>query len=192
MGREVWLTISSLQDICLKSGLKKRRWGARLENDLGFSVFPSENANALKERREVILPILGAGWIMRFQLHFCLLLSVSLSSFLVVISFVWLSFILFFWLYVFRSDPPHIGWWLDYAIVEFDFHKIASRDPDCWRVGNWQILPDGSFCRCRNLILSIPTRISPHRPEDMEIHNSGLKLHGFGVLMQYLSLATRW
>ena len=106
--------------------------------------------------------------------------------------FFWLSFILFFWLFVFGNDPPHIGWWLDYAIVEFDFHKIASRDPDCWRVGNWQILPDGSFCRCRNLILSIPTRISPHRPEDMEIHNSGLKLHGFGVLMQYLSLATRW
>ena len=106
--------------------------------------------------------------------------------------FFWLSFILFFWLFVFGNDPPHIGWWLDYAIVEFDFHKIASRDPGCWCVGNWQILPDGSFCRCRNLILSIPTRISPHRPEDMEIHNSGLKLHGFGVLMQYLSLATGW
>ena len=109
------------------------------------------------------------------------------SSFLVCFSFV-----LFFCLFVVGSDPTHIGWWLDYAIVEFDFHKIASRDPGCWRVGNWQILPDGSFCRCRNLILSIPTRISPHRPEDMEIHNSGLKLHGFGVLMQYLSLATRW
>ena len=90
---------------------------------------------------EMILPILGGGWIMR-------LLNL-----------------------IFTKLPP---------------------DPGCWRVGNWQILPDGSFCRCRNLILSIPTRISPHRPEDMEIHNSGLKLHGFGVLMQYLSLATRW
>ena len=98
MGREVWLTISSLQDICLKSGLKKRRWGARLENDLGFSVFPSENANALKERREVILPILGAGWIMRFQLHFCLLFFFwSVSFFLIVFHFILLTFCLWKW-----------------------------------------------------------------------------------------------
>ena len=135
----------------------------------------------------MILLILRAGWNTQFNLYFCLLF---LCTFLVVFLFGCLSFVLFFCLFVCGSDPPHVGWWLNYAIVEFDFTKLPP-DPGCWRVGNWQILPDGSFCRCRNLILSIPTRISPHRPEDMEIHNSGLKLHGFGVLMQYLSLATR-
>ena len=60
--------------------------------------------------------------------------------------FFWLSFILFFWLFVFGNDPPHIGWWLDYAIVEFDFHKIASRSwlLVCRQLANppwWKLLP---------------------------------------------------
>ena len=72
-GGWVWLTISSLQYICPKSGLKKRLGERfRLENDLGFSVFRA--------------------WVEE------------------------------------RSDPPHIGSCADYAIVKFDFHKIASDD----------------------------------------------------------------
>ena len=63
-------------------------------------------------------------------IYFCLyfvLLFLSHFWFLVVLFFVCLSFVLLFCLFVFGNDPPHIGWWLDYAIVEFDFHKIASR-----------------------------------------------------------------
>ena len=125
-------------------------------------------------------------------IYFCLyfvLLFLSLfwsSSFLSAC----LSFYSFVFLSLEMILPILGGGWI-MRLLNLIFTKLPP-DPGCWCVGNWQILPDGSFCRCRNLILSIPTRISPHRPEDMEIHNSGLKLHGFGVLMQYLSLATGW
>ena len=106
---------------------EKARWEVCLENDPGFSVFPSGKCCWVEE----------------------------------------------------GSDPPHIGSGL--CDCEIWFSQNCLRDPG--RVGNWQIRPlmeVGS-----QIWLSIqPQRISPHRPKNMEIYNSKLKLHGF--LMQYL------
>ena len=106
---------------------EKARWEVCLENDPGFSVFPSGKCCRVEE----------------------------------------------------GSDPPHIGSGL--CDCEIWFSQNCLRDPG--RVGNWQIRPlmeVGS-----QIWLSIqPQRISPHRPKNMEIYNSKLKLHGF--LMQYL------